>query len=158
MRTLTALFIATLVIFTFTSPIATLTGSADVALAQQAQSAQIAPKEAVKISTPDPTPKQLSPLLGKWKYDTNQRFVSTFEMLSVSADGNGVVKDYKVNGRDVPNAKLVASNENGVIRVKIQLGEGAWELAYSTAFGGMLDGSFTPSGRAPISGKFYREK
>ena len=142
-------------VFTLMSPMATL--NADVALAQS-QMAQNAPKEAVKAAMTDLTQKQFDSLLGKWKYDTNQRFVSTFETVSVSTDGNAIIKDYKVNGRDVPHAKLVASNEKGVIRVGIRLGEGAWDLTYSTVFGGMLDGTFTPSGRAPISGKFYKEK
>ncbi|KKT14895.1 MAG: hypothetical protein UW76_C0015G0007 [Parcubacteria group bacterium GW2011_GWF2_44_8b] len=148
-------------VFTLTSPVATF--NADVALAQQQMVttdkpvlAQNAPKEAVPAALSEK--KGLDPLLGKWKYDTNQSFVSTFEAVSVGADGNAVIKNYKVNGRDVPHAKLVASNEKGVIRVGIRLGEGAWDLTYSTVFGGMLDGTFTPSGRAPISGKFYKEK
>lgn len=159
MNRILVLSITMLVIaFTFTSPINPITTfNVDVALAQQ-QVAQDKPKEAVPAATPDTaSPKQFDALLGKWKYDTNQRFVSTFEAVSIGEDGNAVIKNFKVNGRDVPHAKFVVSNENGVIRASIQLGEGAWNLTYSTAFGGMLDGTFT-SGRGPISGKFYREK
>ena len=163
MRTLTALFIATLVIFTFTSPIAMLTGSADVALAQQSQSAdkpilaQDKPKdnEVIKASTPDPTPKQFEPLLGKWRYD-DPRFLTKFEIKSVE---NSEVKDigFTVGGRSVDtNAKI--SEEKGVVRVKIPLQQGTWELTYYPTFGGMLDGSLRLSSGGTINGKFYREK
>ena len=146
--------IVLVIVFTFTSP-ATLPMNADVALAQQSQVVQDQSKEVIKTSTPDPTPKQFEPLLGKWKYD-DPRFLTKFEIKNVE---NGEAKDigFTVGGRSVDtNAKI--SEEKGVVRVKIPLQQGTWELTYYPTFGGMLDGSLRLSSGGTINGKFYREK
>lgn len=104
------------------------------------------------------TPEKFRSLLGRWRYDENPRFVSTFEVLSIGSDGVGVIRDYRVGGREVPQATFIVTDDRGEIAVKIQLGEGAWNLTYSKTSGGMLAGQLTLGGRAPIGGRFYREK
>ncbi len=166
MRTnvLTALFIVTLVIgLTITSPLATITLHVGVALAQQSATTdkpivvQNVPKEAVPaaLSSATDTPEKFKPLLSKWRYD-DPRFLTKFEIKNVE---NGEAKDigFTVGGRSVDtNAKI--SEEKGVVRVKIPIQQGTWELTYYPTFGGMLDGSLRLSSGGTINGKFYREK
>jgi hypothetical protein len=138
-----------------------LGGVAVAATSATGQQATAASALAVQTtsSSAEETPDRFGPLVGRWRYDENVRFLSTFEVLSVNADGVGVIKDYRVGGRPVPQATFVVSEDGGQLRVKIQLGEGAWDLTYSKGSGGMLSGQLTlTGGRAPVTGRFYREK
>lgn len=103
------------------------------------------------------TPKKFEKLLGKWSYSDKPKYTSTFELIAVTPSGEGIIKDYKVGGRDVPQAMYVVTENGQSIGVRIQLGEGYWDLTYYDRSGGMLFGTFNPVGRHPDNGTFYRE-
>ena len=147
-----------------------LTALTDAAIAQQqtptvAQSG--APADAVntattpvKVSLPEATTlDQFKPLLGKWKWDTNPKLVSTFEIKSFPQDGKVSDLNYVVRGKSKPEVVANVQVEDGKLKIEIPLGDGTWKLTYYPNLGGMLDGSiYVSGGIGTIYGKFYREK
>ncbi|GEM_PF-4172553 len=140
----------------------------DVSAQQQIPTTEVAqtgpPADAVKVATTPPgfieTPENFRGLIGKWKYDENVKFLSNFEVKSVSKEGTASDLHFKVGGRDAENAILTVTAHDGkLLQLEITVNLGKWELKWDRRYPKILDGKISgPGVPQGIQGRFYREE
>ena len=162
-KVLTALFIATLVIASTFTTVPAIFG-VDLALAQQSATtdkpilAQNVPKEAVPaaLSSATETPEKFRPLLGRWEHNDSQR-PARWEIIQIRENGEAKIA-YTQGTQPTLVLKATVGEEKNVPVFSFQASAVRWELKYYSTFGGMLVGTLTQSGYAPINVRTYRAK